>query len=816
MKILDRYFLREILPPFGLGLLVYSFVLMANQILQYPELFISQGVSFTDSTKLLFYLVPAILAFTIPMAVIMGILAGLARMSSDSESVAFKSLGVSHARMTRPLFYFALFGWAATSVLTLYITPRFNYLWLQTTVSAVLDKAQIKVNAREFNPSIPGLVLYLEDIDSNSDWNKAFIAFNAAPNESKIVMADRGRLNYDPASKRAIVELFNSVQHFSRADEPLYYEWSTSAHTEQDIDFSGLANAFSSEKRAREQNIDELREALAAARTESARLRAEKDDLIRRGAAPTSAAFRTNDFAARQKVRETRTLLVETHKRFALPFVCLIFVLMGLPLGLSTKKGGRSSGFTISLVIILAYYIFITFGERLALDGRVEPWLGIWGGNIIFGVISLILFIRSARERPFLIKWFQRPMAPVDTEGGETAPVKSPGAAAAPARGHRGRTVLRVRVPYFRLHFPDILDRYFVRRYLWIGVLILISVVAVFCLVTFFDRLGNVYAHNKPVSMLVDYISHRIPEFFQLGLPMTALMATLLTLGLFYKFNEITAMKACGISVFRMMVPAFVLAVIIGCLSFYVQEYVLPVENQKAADAWDRINDVTSPASGLQGFSWKANRARDRFFNYGFFDSKKMTFRNFWAFEIDPVPWELKRRIFAAAAALEGQTLILKNGWIRDFSGSTESRPPDPVYFETMDVPLPEGAGLFLRQARDPSRMKYGELGRYIAEVEELGFNTTRLKVDRSSKLSFPFVAVIMTLLGIPFAFAMGKRGALVGIGVSLGVALVFWTTIGVFKSLGGVGILPVFLAAWGPALLFGILGLYLILRLKT
>ncbi|MHB8054523.1 MAG: LptF/LptG family permease, partial [Candidatus Aminicenantales bacterium] len=575
-----------------------------------------------------------------------------------------------------------------------------------------------------------------------------------------------------------------------------------------------LANAFSSEKRAREQNIDELRMGLAAARNESVRLTAEKEDLVRRGVAAKSRESLQNDFAIGQKNREIRTLLVEEHKRFALPFVCLIFVLMGLPLGLSTKKGGRSSGFTISLVIILAYYIFITFGERLALDGRVSPWLGIWGGNIVFGAVSLILFIRSARERPFLIKWVQRPLSPVaagdDVPAAKTTSADGPtGQSAAPA-GSRTRR-FRIRLP-----FPDILDRYFIRRYLWIGGLILVSVVAVFCLVTFFDRLGNIYAHNKPTSLLVEYISHRIPEFFQLGLPMTALMATLLTLGLFYKFNEITAMKACGISVFRMIVPAFVLAAIIGGLSFVIQEDILPGESRKAAMVWDRINDVTTPAYGMQGFSWKANRARDRFFNYEYFDPNKMVFRKFWIFEIDPNQWVLKRRIFAASARLVDHTLVLEKGWIRDFHGSAVSRPPEPAFFDTVDVPLPEGSGLFLSKARDPSRMKYGDLGRYIAEVEELGFNTTRLKVDRSSKLSFPFVAVIMTLLGIPFAFAMGKRGALVGIGVSLGVALVFWTTIGVFKSLGGVGILPVFLAAWGPALLFGILGLYLTLRLKT
>ncbi len=808
LKIIDRYFLREILSPFALGLLVYSFVLMANQILQYPELFISQGVSFGDSTKLLLYLVPAILAFTIPMAVIMGFLAGLGRMSSDSESTALKVLGVSHARMTRPLFLFALCGWAATSVLTLYVTPKFNYLWLQTTVKAALDKAQIRVNPREFNATIPGLALYLDDIERGGDWRKAFISFNAGPLESRVVLADRGRLNYYPDSKRATVELFGAVQHSSLGDKPEYYERVDSAHMEQEIDFSGLANAFSSEKRAREQNILELRAGLAAARAELDDLLKEKASLAGRGLPPRNPLVLKNEIAVRHKNSNIRSLRVESHKRFALPFVCLIFVFLGLPLGLSTRKGGRTSGFTISLVIILAYYVFLTFGERLALDGRVEPWLGVWGGNIVFGAASLILFIRSARERPLLIKWVQRPLPAL------MAGAPAPAAAREEKESSRLRGLIRGLL--LRLPFPNILDRYFFRRYLWIGGLILVSVVSIFCIVTFFDRLDNVYSHEKPVLMLVNYISHRLPEFFQLGLPMTTLMATLLTLGLFHKFNEITAMKACGVSVFRMFIPAFVLAAAIGGLSFFIQENVLPGESQKAAKVWNEINDVSPPSAETQGFAWKANRARDRFFKYDYVNPADMTFRKVWIFEIDHARWTLKRRMFAAGARLIDKTLVLENGWLREFPGAGGSRPPDPVFFDAEAIDVPEGRALFLSVSKDPSAMKFAELGRYIEEVEQTGFNTTRLKVDRASKISFPFVAVIMTLLGIPFAFAMGKRGALVGIGVSLGIALVFWTTIGIFKSLGGVGILPVFLAAWGPALMFGLLGLYLMLRLKT
>jgi LPS export ABC transporter permease LptG/LPS export ABC transporter permease LptF len=801
-KLFDRYILREFLPPFGLGLLVYSFVLLANQILQYPELFIAQGVSFADSTKLLLYFIPAVLAFTLPMAVIMGILAGLSRLSSDSESVAFKSLGVSHARMGRPLAVFAAFGWAATLVLTLYVTPYFNYLWLQTAAGAALEKTQIKVNPREFNTSVPDIALFLEDMDRNGEWKNVFIAFAGGPYQSQVALARRGRLNYSTETKRATVELFDAVQHNSILDEPKLYERITSVHVEREIDMSAISGTFSVEKKAREQNIDELTAGLAAARSEISRLEAAKAALSRRGLAPNHPDRAKTDNALLLEARKIRTLLVERHKRFALPFVCWIFVFLGLPLGLSTKKGGRTSGFTLSLVIILAYYVFLTFGEKLAVDGRVSPWLGLWGGNIVFGAASIFLFIRSARERPLFQKWFRRPLPKVETE--------TP-AASSPIESRAGARRFRLVPPV-----PGILDRYFIRRYVLIGGLIIVSVVSIFAVVTFFDKLGNVYSHNKPLSMLFDYIYYRLPEFLQLGLPMTALLATMLTLGLFQKFNEITAMKACGISVFRMIAPAFVLAAVIGGLSFRLQENILPGSSQKAVEVWERINDVPPRGSGVQGRSWVTNKARDRFFHYDYFDPATLTFGKLSIFEMDSARWSIRRRHFAERARLDGGMLRLEGGWSRDFPDAEISPPPAPSFFAALDISIPEGRGLFLDETKDPSRMNYAELGRYIGEVERLGFDTTRLRVDRSSKISFPFVAVIMTLLGIPFAFAMGKKGALVGVGVGLGVALVFWTAIGVFKSLGAVGILPVFLAAWGPPLLFGIGGLFLMVRLKT
>ena len=112
--------------------------------------------------------------------------------------------------------------------------------------------------------------------------------------------------------------------------------------------------------------------------------------------------------------------------------------------------------------------------------------------------------------------------------------------------------------------------------------------------------------------------------------------------------------------------------------------------------------------------------------------------------------------------------------------------------------------------------MTVAELDNYIEDVGKLGIDTRRLRVEAGKKLAFPLVAVVMTFLGLPFAFIMGKRGALVGVGISLGIAIAYWVLIGVFISLGNVGYLSVFLGAWGPNLLFGFLGLTLFMRVRT
>jgi len=785
-KIIDRYVLKEVAPPFVLGLLIYSFVLLMNQLLQFPDLFIARGVTLADTLKLLAYLIPAILAFTIPMGVLMGILAGLSRMSSDSEVMALRTLGISPRRVLRPLFTFALGGWLAASLLTMVLTPHFNFKWTQTFTEVVLNRAELQFNPREFNESITNVVLYIQNIAKDRTWQNVFIAFNAEPEKPRILLAKRARLHVYPDAKKAVLELWDAVQHAVTLTEPdTSYQVQSSAHVEEEIDVRSLFPSATAEKRVREKNIVELFEGAAEVRTRRAALAAEKAALDGRSLDRTK-----NDFAMLQAEHDRRSYGVEIHKRFALPFVCWIFVFLGLPLGSSTRKGGRTSGFTLSLIIILAYYVGITAGEQLAMNGVLPPFLGIWGPNIVLGAASVVLFIASAKESPLLSLFRRRPHAAADAD------------ARPAARRRRFRPSLR---------FPNILDRYIIRKYLFIAGLALSSCVAIAVIVTFFDKIGTFNEHGKPFSMLLLYIAYRVPEFVHFGLPVTALMSALLTIGLLTKTNEITAMKANGISIYRALLPIVVMSVIVGGLSFAMQEKVYPRANKLAEETWNRIIDLSPQSYSFENRRWVANKTADRFYHYSYFDPKTSRFNMLAIYDLDLASWSLTRRGYAERATLDTAGFHFEDGWIRELGPNGQY-----IYRKTLDVPLDEEKSLFLREWKAPDQMNASELRRYIGDVQALGYETLRDRVSLAAKAAFPFTALIMTFLGLPFAFSMGKRGTLVGIGIAIAIAMIYWVSIGIFISLGKVGFLSVFLAAWGPNMIFGLGGTYLLLTIRT
>jgi len=804
LKFFDRYLLKEIIPPFFIGLLIYSFVLLMNQIFLLSELFIAKGVSLPIIVKIFLYLIPSVLAFAVPMSVLMGILAGLGRLSSDSEIVAFKTLGVRNTRILRPILIFAVGGWLVTSFLALYLAPRANYKWVQTLTRSVLAKVQLKINPREFNEQIPQTVIFIQDITPENQWENIFVYLTPSAEEPRAIFARTGRLNFFPEAKRATLELFNGSIHTVPGDTPEPYSITFFDRIEEEINVESLFAQFSSEKRVREKDIGELLKGVNKIKASRVQLEAERKKIDAGGSRTRDADNRLKeiDHGLQQNNRERRSHWVEIHKKFALPFVCLIFVLVGIPLGISTRKGGRTSGFTISLGIILIYYILITAGEKTAMEGRISPFLGMWGANILFLLAGIYLFARSSKESP-LLRFSSRLMKKRRAKT-VISPVRvSPHTQKLPAWSW----------PRLSLRFPNILDRYIMRKYLVIFLLVFLALLSISIIVTFFERIDNVYEHNKSLSLLFQYIQYRIPEFAHYILPVAVLTATLLTLGLMTKSNEITAMKACGISVYRLILSVIFIAALVSLFSFALQERLLPSANKKAEEIWNRINDVPARSYSFIDRRWVLSKKKNRIYHYSYYDPIAELFSQLSVYDINLPTWSLERRIYADKAHLDGNTLWFIKGWSRNFTGELASR---FEVFNEIGLRLDEESGYFVKEWKEPALMNYRELKKYTAEIEEMGFETTRFKVDLSSKISFPFVSLVMALLAIPFAFSMGKRGTLVGLGLSIVIAMVYWGALGVFRSLGYVNFLSAFLSSWGPNLIFGPVGLYLLFRLRT
>ena len=781
-KFFDRYIIREIVPPFLIGLLIYTFVLLMNQILLLSELFIAKGVSFGETVKIFIYLIPSILAFTLPMAVLMGILAGLSRLSSDSEIVAFKTLGISNRRLLWPAFAFSLAAWFLTSFLTLYLAPRSNYKWVQTITKSALEKVQLRVNPREFNESIPQAVIFIQDISGERNWENIFAFLGDPPEEPKVILARKGRLNFYPEIRRATLELFDGILHSCPLAKPEKYSQTSFKRLEEEINVESLFTSISVEKRVKEKDIAELIRELRVIKKDVAGF--EKEN---REKNPSPASW--------QRARDLRSHWVEIHKKFALPFVCVIFVFLGVPLGASTRKGGRTSGFTISIGIILLYYILITAGEKMAMDGRLSPFLGIWGANILFALAGIYLFSRSVKEVPLfsnISRFF-----------------KIKGRIPFPFIKRR----LSWNWPRISLPFPNILDRYVIRKYLAIFFLVFLGLLSISVIVTFFERIDNIYQHNKSPLLLFVYIGYSLPDFANYILPVAVLTTTLLTFGLLAKFNEITAMKACGISLYRLIVPVLILAIVVSLFSFYLQERILPYSNRKVEETWDIINDIPPRSYSYLDRRWVMSKGGDRIYHYSYFDPKATVFGQLEIFDLDLSSWSFKRRIYSERGYLRGNNLFLVNSWLRDFAEEKQTKFERRERMNLLEV---EEKSYFLKEWKEPAQMNYGELRRYIREIEQMGFETMRFKVDLNYKISFPLVSLIMTLLGLPFAFSMGKRGTLFGIGLSIAIAMIYWGAIGIFKNLGYVNFLNAFLAAWGPNLVFGLAGLYLLFRLRT
>jgi LPS export ABC transporter permease LptF/LPS export ABC transporter permease LptG len=791
MRILTRYILREVTSHALLGGALFTFVLFMRDLGHILELVVRDSASLTDVLRIFAYLLPNFLVVTIPMAVLVGILLGLSRLAADSEITAMRAAGMGALDFVRIVSIVSAVAVGLGLFNSLYLAPHSAAAILSLEDSLKSSQASFEVQPRVFYEDFRNYVLYIQDVRPAAGatlWHHIFLADLTQPANPNITTAEQAVVvGNDPQTIR--LHLINGGQHQTSPTDPNQYNISTFQSTDLPIQTGSQEDTH-------------------LGRSDAPILALPLSELWRLGNSPRSDLPGT----------PARIYRIEFNKRFSYPFACLVLMLVGVPLGLSSKRGGKSTGFVLTILLVFVYYFLSSVGIAFAKTGKLSPFLGVWGANLIFAAAGAILLYQMSRG------------------GIALSLVSSIGVSINKllARTKRGRklraegggnldiaTILRRFRSTFRLQFPLLLDDYVMREYATNFALVLFSFATLFLIFTFFELIGDIIRNRTPLVTVGDYLINLIPYIFYNVTPLCALVAVLVTFGAFSRTSEITAMKATGISLYRIVTPVLITSLLIAIGLFAFDEFYLPAANRRQEALRSVIKDKPARTFLRPDRQWISGQAASngdpaRVFYYQFFDANKNVFANLTVFEFDPATFALRRRIFATSAHWNERVnqWAFENGWQRTFFGETIAS-YQPFVLTTFPE-IREQPAYFVKEDRPSQEMSYGELSTYIADLKQSGFDTKRLSVQLNRKIAYPLITLVMAMLAIPFSLSMGKRGSLAGVATAIGLAIAYWVIDGLFQAMGNVATLPAIMAAWTPDVLFGIAGTYLLLRTPT
>jgi LPS export ABC transporter permease LptG len=304
-------------------------------------------------------------------------------------------------------------------------------------------------------------------------------------------------------------------------------------------------------------------------------------------------------------------------------------------------------------------------------------------------------------------------------------------------------------------------------------------------------------------------------------MPLSVLLAALITIAMLTKNSELIVMKACGISLYRVALPIFLTAAVVGGLLFGLEETVLGPSTRRAEEIRHVIRGGSPEAFDVLDRRWLVGD-KGEIYHYTWFDPRNRLLSGLSIYEFDEGMERITRRTYADLATYlpagddeenPQDVWRVERGWTRAFDeqdkvSSFASFASDERRIETPDV--------FGTEQPDPRFMGYSQLRAFTDTLRARGFDVLEQEVGLARKIAFPFVTLVMVLIAVPFAVTIGRSGAMGGIGVGIAVAITYWTVISVFAALGTGGVLAPVLAAWAPNLLFGAGAAYLLLTVRT
>ena len=753
--LISKYLIQAILPYFIFSWLLLSVVIFFQQASRFSEIFFSTSIPKNLIWQLTLALVPNVIAFTCPMAVLVGVIIGLSKMQGDSELTAIRAAGVGNLQITLPIVYLGILLSIFAFSVNLRGVPFAAQIVRGVALQTALYKLESPIEPGVFNTEIAGYTIYVKNGNfENGSWQNIFI-YNEdkAGNQARLITSKSGRIDSKDDASELVLE--NAIVNTF----PINYE------TEK-------PNKFISE------NIGQIRFGIKTKRGELIEKISNSDKSLEELGIRELAKFEG-------KEKTEAELLLQ--RRLILSITPLIFALLGTALVLRFNRGGRGFGIFLALVSLVAYYLITLLGEQLARTKTIS----------VLTASLMPLVISSATI--FWLFWANKSF------------LNNPFSNIAKRLNFRKNSSNRVSKGNFYLDLTTgILDFDIVSNLIKYFLLTLGFLTSIFLIFTAFELWKFAGTIDGGVSLLGKYLFYLLPFIYIQIAPSALMVAILATFIIKSRQNEIVTWTSAGQSVYRLLLPCFMMMLVIGGLNFLMQEKVFPKANQtqdrlrgqirgngilakKDGKMWS-VNDKKIYSFEMSEDSTKNAQKIKNLTIYEFSDDKT---RIASIYKIPEAVWDENKIKFSTVA----EKIVWNNGKaeIQKIQGGE----------------LTDNINLFNNLSKKPTHLSISETKEQIAnsqsDVERRNYEVAVEK--KYTTLVLPFV---ITLFTAPFALSLGRKGRVATVGYAIGIWLLFMGINSAFEQFGLNGLMSAKIAVWSPILFFSMLGVFLISRVKT
>ena len=770
--LIPRYIVGAVAPYIFLSLLMLTAVLFAQQAARLAELVIYTDVPLSLLGGIGAALLPGVLIFSIPLATLAGIIIGYSRMGSDSEIVAMRAAGVGSWTMIWPALLIGLVFTGATAYLHLKEAPEAARDIERIMLQGALAKLESPVEPRTFN-TLPRYVIYVRDGDKQlGTWGRVFISEQGSDSD-KVYTARSGRIDSSGDQSELVLT------------DVLATEFPNSNATAQPQARTTNPLGSAGEKTYIVKRLGQLRFSINTGRAELVE-KLNQQDVNADAMDWSDLRERVSSGTPPQQKEAIRIL----SRRAALSMAPFFFALMAAVLGLRIRRGGRSVGILLTLIVVIVYYLLSLLGESLARVGTVSPYVGPWLATFfIFGLSLLFLFVKRL---PFVSSVSILPRRAKDAGvSSKTRQTK-----------HRG---------FSAFGFPNLMDATLFRSLALSFIVCFIALVAIFNIFTLFELWRFIAVTHAGAGLVARYLLFLLPLITVELFPATMLISVLVTYALLAKRQEAIAWWASGQSVYRLMLPGFCFALAMAFGSWLVQERIMPGANLRQDALRARIRGGEARATTRTGRQWLASTETRRFYSYEFGDDGRLIEPTVYELDSEGVHLEQvvngKSGVWSDSTHLkvnEAETLALKGMGV-------ERRIDAETTFTGVESPA-----VFKPTTDRPSQLSARDLRSYLDTAKQRGMDVSTLAVALQRKYAGPFGIIIMALIGMPLAVSFGRKGTVIALCAAVVVGIAYWAVGGGFQQLGNHGLLRPSVAGWSPLVIFAAAGTYFLSRVRT